>query len=48
VNPEILEARLDEVLAKIAREGRASLTDEEKLILEEASQRARRRRSEQH
>jgi membrane associated rhomboid family serine protease len=40
-----LEARLDEVLAKIAREGRGGLTDEEKSILDEASRRARIRRS---
>jgi membrane associated rhomboid family serine protease len=45
VTEELLEARLDEVLAKIAREGRAALTDEEKSILEEASRRARLRRS---
>jgi membrane associated rhomboid family serine protease len=41
-----LEERLDEVLAKIAREGRAGLTEEENRILEEASRRARDRRSE--
>jgi membrane associated rhomboid family serine protease len=44
--PEGLDERLDEVLAKIAREGRAGLTDEENLILQEASRRARDRRSE--
>jgi membrane associated rhomboid family serine protease len=43
--PEQLDERLDEVLAKIAREGRAGLTDEENLILQEASRRARNRRS---
>jgi hypothetical protein len=43
--PEQLDERLDEVLAKIAREGRAGLTDEENLILQEASRRARSRRS---
>ena len=42
---EQLDARLDEVLAKIAREGRAGLTDDENRILQEASQRARNRRS---
>jgi rhomboid family protein len=42
---EQLDARLDEVLAKIAREGRGGLTEEENRILLEASQRARDRRS---
>jgi hypothetical protein len=42
---EQLDKRLDEVLAKIAREGRASLTDEEDRVLQEASRRARIRRS---
>ncbi len=42
---EQLDARLDEILAKIAREGRAVLTDEENRILEEASRRYRDRRS---
>lgn len=43
---EQLSARLDEVLAKIAREGgRSGLTDEENTILQEASRRARDRRS---
>jgi rhomboid family protein len=42
---EQLDARLDEVLAKIAREGRAGLTEEENRVLQEASQRARDRRS---
>jgi hypothetical protein len=46
VSQESLEARLDEILVKIAREGRASLTDEETRILEEASRRARDKRSE--
>ncbi len=45
VSQEQLDARLDEVLAKIAREGRTALTDEEKSILDEASRRARLRRS---
>jgi membrane associated rhomboid family serine protease len=48
VPPDQLEARLDEVLAKIAREGRGSLTDEEKSILDEASRRARIRRTDKH
>ncbi len=39
--PEQLDARVDEILAKIAREGRGSLTDEENQILQEASRRAR-------
>lgn len=43
---EALEERLDEVLAKIAREGREGLTEEENRILQEASRRARDRRSE--
>jgi membrane associated rhomboid family serine protease len=42
---EQLDARLDEVLAKIAREGRGALTDEERRVLEEASRRARNKRS---
>jgi membrane associated rhomboid family serine protease len=46
VTEEQLDARLDEVLAKIAREGRGGLTDEENRILQEASRRARNRRSE--
>ncbi|RUL86127.1 rhomboid family intramembrane serine protease [Tautonia sociabilis] len=41
-----LDARLDEILAKIAREGRGGLTEEENRILQEASQRARNRRGE--
>ncbi|HWE39426.1 MAG TPA: rhomboid family intramembrane serine protease [Isosphaeraceae bacterium] len=45
VPPEQLEARLDEVLAKIAREGKGGLTDEENRILLEASRRARDKRS---
>lgn len=40
-----LDAQLDEVLAKIAREGRESLNDTERRILDEASRRARQRRS---
>ena len=42
---EQLNARLDEVLAKIAQEGRTGLTDEDLHVLEEASRRARNRRS---
>jgi membrane associated rhomboid family serine protease len=42
---EQLDARLDEVLAKIAREGREALTEEEQRVLQEASRRARIRRS---
>ena len=38
---EQLDARLDEVLAKIASEGRAGLTEEDHRILQEASRRAR-------
>jgi membrane associated rhomboid family serine protease len=45
VPEEQLDARLDEVLAKIAREGREALTEEEKGVLQEASRRARNRRS---
>ena len=41
-----LDTRLDEVLAKILREGKLALTEEEKTILDEASRRARSRRSE--
>lgn len=41
-----LDARVDEILAKIAREGRGGLTEEENRILEEASLRARHRRGE--
>jgi hypothetical protein len=39
-----LDARLDDVLAKIARDGRGSLTPPEEEILEAASRRARERR----
>ncbi len=42
---EQLDAQLDEVLAKIARDGRGSLTDEEQRVLQEASRRARDKRS---
>jgi len=42
---EQLDARLDEVLAKIAREGRGGLTEEDHRVLQEASRRARDKRS---
>jgi membrane associated rhomboid family serine protease len=42
---EQLDARLDEILAKIAREGRDALSEEENRVLQEASRRARNRRS---
>jgi membrane associated rhomboid family serine protease len=45
VPEEQLDAQLDEVLAKIAREGRGSLTEEEQRVLQEASRRARNKRS---
>lgn len=45
VPEEQLDARLDEVLAKIAREGRDGLSEEENRVLQEASRRARNRRS---
>lgn len=43
---EHLDAKVDAILAKIAREGRSSLSDEENGILQEASLRARNRRGE--
>jgi membrane associated rhomboid family serine protease len=43
-----LDERLDEVLAKIAREGRDALNADDRWILEEASRRARSKRSERH
>lgn len=45
VSEEQLDARVDEILAKIARDGRSSLSDDENRILQEASRRARNRRS---
>jgi membrane associated rhomboid family serine protease len=42
---EQLDERLDEVLAKIAREGRGGLTEEDHRVLQEASRRARNKRS---
>jgi len=44
VPEEQLDARLDEVLIKIASQGREALTEEEQRILQEASRRARSRR----
>ncbi len=46
VEEDDIEERLDEILAKIAREGREHLSEEENRILEEASRRARNRRRE--
>lgn len=43
---EQLDARLDEVLAKIVREGREGLTEDELRVLQEASRRAQMRRGE--
>ena len=43
---ELFDEKLDEVLVKIARDGRGSLSEEENRILDEASRRARNRRSE--
>jgi rhomboid family protein len=43
---EHLDAKVDEILAKIARDGRSALTEEENRILQEASIRARNRRGE--
>lgn len=43
---EHLEARVDEILAKIAQNGPGSLTDEEQRILQEASRRAKAKRGE--
>jgi hypothetical protein len=40
-----LDERLDEILAKIAQEGRASLTEDENRVLLEASRRAKIKRS---
>jgi membrane associated rhomboid family serine protease len=46
LSEESLEARVDEILVKIASSGRGSLSEEEKRILDEASRRARSRRGE--
>ncbi len=43
---EQIDEKLDEILVKIARDGRASLNEEDNRILDEASRRARNRRSE--
>ena len=43
---EQIDEKLDEILVKIARDGRGALSDEENRILDEASRRARNRRSE--
>lgn len=43
---EQIEERLDAILAKIAREGKAALSEEDNRILDEASRRFRNRRSE--
>jgi membrane associated rhomboid family serine protease len=45
ISEEQLDERLDEILAKIAREGRSSLSEEEQRILQEASRRAQSKRS---
>ncbi len=42
---EQLEAKADEVLAKVSREGMDSLTSEERAILQRASEQAKRRRT---
>jgi hypothetical protein len=43
---EQLDERLDQILAKIARDGRGSLSDDENRILLEASRQAKLKRSE--
>jgi membrane associated rhomboid family serine protease len=43
---EQFDERLDEILVKIARDGRSALSEEDNRILDEASRRARNRRSE--
>ena len=43
---ELFDEKLDEILVKIARDGRGALSEEENRILDEASRRARNRRSE--
>ena len=43
---EQFDEKLDEILVKIARDGRGALSEEENRILDEASRRARNRRSE--
>jgi membrane associated rhomboid family serine protease len=46
VPEEQFDEKLDEILVKIARDGRGSLSEDENRVLEEASRRARNRRSE--
>jgi membrane associated rhomboid family serine protease len=46
ITEEQFDEKLDQILVKIAQQGRGSLTEEENRILEEASRRARNRRSE--
>ena len=43
---ELFDEKLDEILVKIARDGRSSLSEDEIRLLDEASRRARNRRSE--
>ena len=43
---ELFDEKLDEILVKIAQEGRGSLSEDENRVLDEASRRARNRRSE--
>ncbi len=43
---ELFDEKVDELLIKIAREGRGSLSDDDNRLLDEASRRARNRRSE--
>jgi membrane associated rhomboid family serine protease len=46
ITEEQFDEKLDQILVKIAQQGRSSLTEEENRILDEASRRARNRRSE--
>ncbi len=46
ITEEQFDEKLDQILVKIAQQGRGSLTEDENRILEEASRRARNRRSE--
>ena len=46
ISEEQIDEKLDEILVKIARDGPGSLNEEDKRILDEASRRARTRRSE--
>jgi membrane associated rhomboid family serine protease len=43
---ELFDEKVDEILVKIAREGRGSLSEDDNRLLEEASRRAKNRRSE--